>query len=181
MHRADAAGAESVATDRPQELVAPARARTIGASFAVAFAANLLPWPSVAVVPDFVALLVVFWCVREPLRVGLGAAWLLGLATDAANMTLLGQHALAYALLAFVAINLSRRILWFGAVGQALHVALLLFAAQAVGALVRFSAGAATPGPEILAGPVLGALAWPALAPLLLAPQRRAAEVPEAR
>ena len=64
--------------------------------------------------PDFVALVLVFWCMRQPRLVGLGAAWALGLITDAGNGVLLGQHALAYSILAFLGIWLSRRILWFG-------------------------------------------------------------------
>ncbi len=114
-----------------------------------------------------------FWCVRQPRLIGLGAAWALGLLTDAGNGVLLGQHALAYSMLAFLAIWLSRRILWFGAAQQALHVAALLLGAQGVVLLVRLAAGAGFPGWALVVGPLLGALLWPLLSWLLLMPQRR--------
>lgn len=159
--------------DSPQRILLPVRFSTIALSFAAALLLNFLPWPDLRMVPDFVALVLTFWCVRQPRLVGLGVGWLLGLLTDAGNGVLLGQHALAYSLLAFLAIWLSRRILWFGPLQQALHVAALLLAAQAVSMLVRLAAGADFPGWGIAVGPLIGALLWPFLTWLLLLPQRR--------
>jgi rod shape-determining protein MreD len=164
-----------------QQILLPVRAGTILASFALALLANFLPWKNVALTPDFVALVLAFWCVRQPRLVGLGAGWVLGLLTDAGNGVLLGQHALAYSLLAFVAISLSRRILWFPLWGQALHVAALLLFAQGVAALVRVAAGADIPGWSIAVGPLIGAALWPLATLLLLLPQRRLADADETR
>ena len=164
-----------------QRILLPVRASTIVISFALALFANFLPWKNVAYVPDFVALVLCFWCIRQPRLVGLGAAWVLGLLTDVGNGVLMGQHALAYALLAFASITLSRRILWFPLWGQALHVAALLVFAQGVAMLVRLAAGAEFPGWQILVGPLLGALLWPIVTTILLSPQRRPAEVDENR
>jgi rod shape-determining protein MreD len=151
----------------------PVRISTIVASFAVALLLDFLPWPDLRVVPDFVALVLCFWCVRQPRLVGLGVGWMLGLLSDAGNGVLLGQHALAYSLLAFLSIWLSRRILWFGALQQAFHVAPLLLAVQGVVVLVRLAAGASFPGWSLAIGPLVGALLWPFLTWLLLIPQRR--------
>jgi rod shape-determining protein MreD len=151
----------------------PVRLSTIVLSFAAALLINFLPWPDLRFVPDFVALVLCFWCVRQPRLVGLGVGWALGLLTDAGNGVLLGQHALAYSLLAFLSIWLSRRILWFGAVQQAFHIAPLLLASQAVVLLVRLAAGSPFPGWGIAVGPLLGAVLWPVLSWLLLMPQRR--------
>ncbi|HUG78910.1 MAG TPA: rod shape-determining protein MreD [Burkholderiales bacterium] len=159
---------------RDQTILLPVRASTIVASFALALFLNFLPWQDLRVVPDFVALVLAFWCVRQPRLVGLGVAWMLGLLSDAGNGVLLGQHALSYSLLAFLAIWMSRRILWFGVGLQALHVAVLLLVAQAVALLVRMAAGDAFPGWTVVVGPLLGAALWPAATWLLLLPQRRA-------
>src|SRR5712691_12784171 len=132
--------------DRSEHILLPVRASTIIASFALALFLNFLPWRDLRLTPDFVALVLTFWCVRQPRLVGLGVGWTLGLLCDAGNGVLLGQHALAYSLLAFLAIWLSRRILWFGAAQQALHVAALLLTAQGVVLLVRLAAGAGFPG-----------------------------------
>jgi rod shape-determining protein MreD len=159
--------------DSPQHILRPVRLGTIFLSFLAALLLNFLPWTDLRLVPDFVALVLTFWCVRQPRLVGLGVAWTLGLLTDAGNGVLLGQHALAYSVLAFLAIWLSRRILWFSSVQQALHVAALLLASQGVLVLVRLVAGAGFPGWATVVGPLLGAILWPLLSWLLLMPQRR--------
>jgi rod shape-determining protein MreD len=163
-------------TPGSQQILLPVRVSTIVGSLALALFANFLPWKNVALVPDFVALVLAFWCVRQPRLVGLGAGWLLGLLIDAGNGVLLGQHALAYSLLAFAAISLSRRILWFPLWGQALHVAALLLFAQGIAAAVRVAAGADLPGWSIAVGPLIGAALWPLATLLLLLPQRSPAE-----
>ncbi len=164
-----------------QRILLPVRASTIIASLGLALLANFLPWKNAALAPDFVALVLVFWCVRQPRLVGLGAGWLLGLLADAGNGVLLGQHALAYSLLAFASISLSVRILWFPLWGQALHVAALLLFVQGVAALVRVAAGADLPGWTIVVGPLIGAALWPLVNLLLLMPQRRPGEIDETR
>ena len=159
--------------DRSQILL-PVRASTIVVSFAAALFLNFLPWTYPRLVPDFAALVLVFWCVRQPRLIGLGIAWTLGLVADAGNGALLGQHALAFSLLAFLSIWLSRRILWFGPWLQALYIGAMLLAAQGVTLLVRLVAGDSFPGWPIFVGPLIGALLWPTVTWLLLMPQRRA-------
>jgi rod shape-determining protein MreD len=156
------------------QILQPVRASTIIASFAIAMFLNFLPWRDLRLVPDFVALVLVFWCVRQPRLVGLGVAWALGLITDAGNGVLLGQHALAYSIVAFLGIWLSRRILFFGTGLQALHVGAILLVGQAVALLVRVVAGDSFPGWPLLVGPIAGAILWPLVSWLLLIPQRRA-------
>jgi rod shape-determining protein MreD len=170
-----------VLPDRRQQILGPVRLSTIVVSFAVALLLNFLPWHNVALAPDFAALTLAFWCVRQPQLIGLGVAWVLGLLTDVGNGVLLGQHALSYSVLAFCALTLSRRILWFGLWGQTLHVAAILLIAQAVGTVVRLAAGAEFPGWILAIGPLGGALLWPLVSVLLLAPQRRAQEVDDTR
>ena len=167
--------------DRREQILQPVRLTTIAVSFAIALLLNFLPWQNIALVPDFVALTLAFWCVRQPQLIGLGVAWTLGLLTDVGNGVLLGQHALSYSVLAFCAVTLSRRILWFGLWGQTLHVAALLLLAQGVGTVVRLATGAEFPGWSLAVGPALGALLWPLVSLVLLAPQRRPREVDETR
>lgn len=167
--------------ERPQYILLPVRIGTIVVSLLAALLLNFLPWPDLALVPDFVALTLAFWCVRQPRLVGLGVAWLLGLVMDTGNGVLLGQHALAYSLLAFAAMSLSRRILWFTWLHQGMHIAVLLVGAKSVEVLVRLAAGAQFPGWTLLVGPLLGALLWPVTSYILLSPQRRSIEIDENR
>jgi len=170
-----------MAFDRSRHLLLPVRARTIVASFVGALLLDFLPWPDVTLAPDFVALTLAFWCVHQPRRVGLATGWALGLLIDAGNGVLLGQHALAYSVLAFASIALSRRILWFDLWGQALHVLLLLEGAQAVALGVRLAAGAQFPGWTLFVGPAVATLLWPMVVWLLLLPQRRQSTLGETR
>ena len=167
-----------VPSSSSSSILMPVRASTIVASFALALLLNFLPWRDLRLVPDFVALTLCFWCIRQPRLVGLGIGWMLGLLTDAGNGVLLGQHALAYAILAFLSLWLSRRILWFGPWLQALHVLVILLVAQGVALLVRLVAGSPFPGWPLVVGPVCGAILWPFVSWLLLLPQRRAQREP---
>lgn len=157
------------------QILMPVRMSTIIASFALALFLNFLPWRDLRLVPDFVALVLCFWCVRQPRLVGLGVGWSLGLLSDAGNGVLLGQHALAYSVLAFLSVWLSRRILWFGPVLQSLHIALILLVTQAAVLLVRLASGDQFPGWPVIVGPLGGAVLWPLVTWLLLLPQRRPA------
>jgi rod shape-determining protein MreD len=158
----------------PQHLLLPVRASFMAATLLLALSFNLLPWRDVAGLPDWLALVIAFWSVHQPRRLGIGLAWALGLLMDAANGALLGQHALAYSLVAFGAMAFSRRMLWFAPWPQALHVFVLLAGSELVMLGVRMFAGGAFPGWWYFAGSFIGALLWPPLTWLLLAPQRRA-------
>ena len=157
------------------QILLPVRTGTIIGSFVLALFLNFLPWRDMRLVPDFVALVIAFWCVRQPRLVGLGVAWSVGLLTDAGNGVLLGQHALAYSVLAFLSVWLSRRILWFGPMLQSLHIALILLVAEGATLVVRLAAGDPFPGWPIVVRPLFGALLWPGVTWLLLLPQRRPA------
>jgi rod shape-determining protein MreD len=157
------------------QILMPVRMSTIIASFALALFLDFLPWRDLRLVPDFVALVLCFWCVRQPRLVGLGVGWTIGLLSDAGNGVLLGQHALDYSVLAFLSVWLSRRILWFGPVLQSLHIALILLVTQAAVLVVRLAAGDQFPGWPVIVGPIGGAVLWPLVTWLLLLPQRRPA------
>ena len=167
--------------EQSQRILSPVRAGYIALTFAVALLFNLLPWRDVVGLPDMVALVLTFWCVHEPRRTGIGIAWLMGLLMDAGNGALLGQHAFAYAVLAFAAISLHRRILWFSLWRQAAHVLPLLLASQLLMLAVRVVAGGAFPGLAYFAGSFIGAALWPTATFLLLLPQRRPESVDENR
>lgn len=156
------------------QLLLPANPLFIALSLLLAFAVNLLPLGRVPGMPDLLAVTLVFWNVHQPRRVGVGLAFLFGLLMDAHQGALLGQHALAYTLLSYVAITIHRRLLWFGVVEQAVQIMPLFFAAHGVSLLVRLIAGDMFPGWWLLLAPVFESLLWPVVTILLLAPQRRA-------
>jgi rod shape-determining protein MreD len=138
-----------------------------------AFLLNMLPLGRVPWMPDFLAIALVFWATHQPLRVGVGAAFVFGLMMDVHQGALLGQHALAYTLLGFLAVALHRRLLWFPVPSQALQLLPLFAGMHAVSLLVRLLAGGMFPGWSIALAPLFEVLLWPVAHWLLLAPQRR--------
>ena len=163
------------------QLLLPVNPLFVGVTLLVAFALNILPLGRVPAVPDFVALVLVFWNVHQPRRVGVGLAFIFGLLMDVHGGAVLGQHALAYALLSFFAMAIHRRLLWFTVPSQAVQILPLFFAAHAVALVVRMVAGGMFPGWQLLLAPVFEALLWPVATWLLLAPQRRAPDRDENR
>ena len=152
--------------DRPQRILLPVKATYMALTTLLALLFNLLPWRDVTGLPDLLALVIAFWCIHQPRKMGIGVAWLLGVVMDIANGALLGQHAFAYSVLGFAAVQLSRRILWFSIWPQALHVLLLLLASQLLMLAVRLSAGGVFPVAWFLSSGV--ARCWPAVTFLLL-------------
>ena len=156
------------------QLLLPVNPLFIAASLVFALGFNLIPLGRQAAMPDLLALVLVFWNVHQPLRVGVGIAFLLGLLMDVHQGALLGQHGLAYTLLAFFALALSRRLNWFTLAQQALQVLPLFAAMHTVSLIVRLAAGDLFPGWNLFLAPLFEALLWPLVTLLLLAPQRRA-------
>lgn len=161
-----------------QQLLLPASPFFIWSSLLIALALNMLLnmglWGRAAWMPDLLALTLAFWTVHQPRRVGIGAAFMFGLFVDVHQGSMLGQHALAYTVLSFLAIAIHRRLLWFGVPSQALQVLPLFVAAHAIELLVRLLAGGKFPELWILLAPAIESLLWPVVSVLLLMPQRRA-------
>lgn len=159
---------------RAHEILLPVRAGFIALTLVAGMLGNLLPWTGILlwVRPDFVAVLVLYWCVHQPRKLGLAAAWTLGLVMDIADASLFGQHALAYSVLAFLGIVLHRRVLMFDLRHQVLHVLPMLAAAQLIMVVVRLAAGSGFPGFGYFLASATGAALWPILVFLLHIPQR---------
>jgi len=156
------------------QLLLPVNPFFIGFTLLGAFAVNLLPFGRQPAMPDLLLVALAFWNVHQPRRVGVGWAFLFGLLMDVHQGALLGQHALAYTVLSFVAITVHRRLLWFGVIEQAVQILPLFFAVHALSLAVRMLAGGMFPGWWLFLAPVLEATLWPLATLLLLAPQRRA-------
>jgi rod shape-determining protein MreD len=132
-----------------------------------ALALEMLPWGSWPM-PEFLALILVFWNVFQPRRVGIALAWLLGLVMDVHSGSLLGQHALVYSMLSYGAIALHRRLLWYSIPAQALHLfPLFLIANIAVMLVHLFFSGIGPAWPYFLT-PVFTALLWIPLTKIVL-------------
>jgi rod shape-determining protein MreD len=164
-----------------QQLLLPANPIFIWGSLLLALLANMLPLGRTAWMPDIVAVVLVFWSVHQPQRVGIGVAFFFGLLMDVHQAALLGQHALAYTALSFLAITIHRRLLWFSVPSQAVQVLPLFAAAHAIELALRMITGGVFPGLYILLAPLIESVLWPVISVVLLAPQRRAPDPDENR
>ena len=164
----------SLSPARPEEILLPARRWFIALSLLLGLLLNLVPLSGLAATlwPDALALVLLYWCIQEPRFVGVGVAWWVGLLMDVADATLFGQHALAYAVLAYAAEYFRRRVLRFPLWQQAAQVAVLLGLTALLVLLVRYVGGAPLPRWTYAVPPLVGALLWPLLSVVLQWPQR---------
>ena len=158
----------------PQEILLPIRPAFIVFTLVVALFLNLLPWSGwwLWLRPDFVALVVLYWCIDQPRKIGFTSAWLLGLLMDVSDGTFFGQHALAYSILAYAGIVLHRRVQRFSVTPQVLHVIPLLLLNDLIVLMIRLASGSDFPGYPYFAGSLIGGALWPLLLVLLKLPQR---------
>ncbi len=155
---------------KDQEFLLPASNTFIVLSLLAALLLNWLPWRGVwlALRPDFVALVLLYWCIHKPFRIGIGIAWMMGMFADVADASLFGQHALAYSVLAFGGIVLHRRMQMFDLRLQALQIFPVLLLTYVVYAAVHWQLhGYVAWG--FFIGSVVSALLWAPLTMLLQA------------
>lgn len=156
-------------------LLLPANPRFIALTVVVGLLLNMLlglvgwRW-----LPDVLAIVVVFWNVYQPRRVGVVLAFVLGLALDVHESALLGQNALSYVVLSSMALAVQRRLLWFPLREQALQIVPLFLVAGLLEWATRLIVHDAWPHWSQLLAPVMQAALWPLVGAVLLAPQRRA-------
>ena len=163
-----------VTITRIDEIPSPTSSVLIAVSLVIATLLNVLPWHGWALIlrPDFFAVVLLHWCVREPHKIGFYSAWVFGLFMDVAEGSLLGQHSMAYVLLAFLALLLSRRLQMFDLRFQVLHILPLLLLSQLVTMLIGLISGADFPGWGFFVPAFTGAAIWPAVYLLLEIPRR---------
>ncbi|AOY01436.1 rod shape-determining protein MreD [Jeongeupia sp. USM3] len=157
------------------QLLRPVSVGFIVLSFIAALLINLLPWQvSIAnFAPDFVALFIIYWALNQPRRVGVATAFVLGVLMDVGDGNVLGQHALAYSVIAYFVLIRQRQMALFAFWQQALIVFGLLTLAQAIMMIVRGLLGAPFVGWAYFAGSLPAALLWPPLSNLMLMHQRK--------
>ncbi|MEA5445469.1 rod shape-determining protein MreD [Gammaproteobacteria bacterium AB-CW1] len=107
----------------------PAQARwVIWLSLLVALALTIWPLPDTVAPfrPEWSALVLIYWIMALPHRVNVGTAWITGLLLDVLTGSLLGQHALALAIMSLVVAGSHLRIRVFPVWQQAMTVMALL-------------------------------------------------------
>lgn len=155
----------------------PPSGRFIFISLFIAFLLYLLPangaWVFVRV--ELPLIVVLYWCIHQPNRVGFAVAFVLGLLVDVSDGNILGQHAIAYTLAVFLALALRLRILKFKLWQQALHILAFLLLSQVLVAITHLFLQSTFPGWIYFIASFTGALLWPVITFCLEYPQLLAA------
>ena len=103
-------------------------------SFVAALMLTLIPLPDWATYlrPEWVSIVLIYWCMALPERVGVGIGWAAGLFLDVIHGAVLGQYAMTLALIAYFTLNLHQRLRVYPMGQQALVVLLLILFQQLV-------------------------------------------------
>lgn len=146
---------------RNKYIVAPVVATTL----LLAMILRILPLPREVFLlnPDWLLLFLLYWNMAIPERVGVGTAWFAGLIADALTGRMLGQHALAYAVVAYLCVRLHRRLRLYPLYQQALSVLLLQSISQLLVFWTQNAKSANAVGASYWLPSLVGALAWPAV------------------
>lgn len=127
------------------------RAPSLPSVYATLFFAllcQLFPWTGQGIIfrPDFMLVVLLYWLLRAPHLCNIGTAWMVGLLVDLATGSLLGQHALAFTLTAYIALSFQRRLVLFSVLQVILFVLGLLLFARVTILILKLFAGNEAPG-----------------------------------
>lgn len=139
----------------------PANLTTVLLTLIVALTFQLYPWSGQGVIlrPDFLLVITLYWVVRAPHLCNVGVAWFAGLLVDLSTGSLLGQHALAFAFTAFLALLYQRRLVLFNRWQLSVYVLALLVFERVMVLVLKLFADNENPGLSYF---------WPVLTSILL-------------
>ena len=94
----------------------------------IALILSVLPIPEMAKIfwPEWVMLTIIYWCLAMPTKLNITFAWMTGISVDLLNGYIIGQHALAYTLVAAVTVYFHSQIRTFPLIQQSFSIGALL-------------------------------------------------------
>jgi len=143
-------------------------------TFVAALLMAIMPLPEWSRVfrPEWVSLVIIYWCIALPEKVNIGTAWIAGLCMDVLTGTLLGQHALAFSVIAYLSVKLHKQIRIYPLWQQALSVFILIAFGQLLILWIQGLTGESSASWGYWASSVTSALIWPVVFMLLRSVRR---------
>jgi rod shape-determining protein MreD len=118
--------------------------------------------------PEWIALVLVYWVIALPHRIGLFTAWIVGFFVDVLEGSLLGLNAIALTLIAYVALSLYQRLRMFTPLQQSTTILMLIGVSQLLIFWVLTATGQNTPQSLVfVVSAASSALVWPLIFVLL--------------
>ncbi|HSB96126.1 MAG TPA: rod shape-determining protein MreD [Spongiibacteraceae bacterium] len=141
----------------------------IAVTLVIALWLSVIPLPDWArwARPEWVAMVLIYWVIALPHRVGIGASFFTGLALDLVEGAPLGQNALALGVVAYLALILYQRMRMYTAWQQAGIVFVLIGLNQLLCHWVQTLMTKVVPTMLFLLPTLISALLWPTVMPLL--------------
>ena len=139
-------------------------------SFFIAYLLAIVPFPEWAMNyrPEWVPMVMIYWAIALPYRIGIGSAWVVGLVLDVLEGSTLGVNALALVVIAYVALSLHLRMRMFSTLQQSgLVLALVGLNLILCNWLQIVTGQSVTSNLMFLMGAVTSAVIWPSLFQLL--------------
>jgi len=135
----------------------------ITATFLCSFVLSQLPLPRVMdwARPEWVALVLIFWVLMLPHRVGMGTAFVVGIVLDLIKGSVLGLSALSLVTIAYVTHLLHQRILMYPIWQQGFLVLVLIGINQLIFHWMQVLVGMTGNNLLFLLPSVVSALFWP--------------------
>lgn len=132
-------------------------------SIALAFFIMIIPMAEwlAALRPFVLALVMMFWILETPRKMGLGRVFLIGLLLDLASFAMLGEHAFRLLLMAGVVHQLRNQFRFYPIWQQSLFMLAILYVDLVVLSGLRLIQGLPQPAIETWISPVLAFLIWP--------------------
>ena len=116
--------------------------------------------------PNWLVLVVFFWVIELPDRIGLITAWIVGLTVDALVAAPLGFNGFILASVTYVAWRFFERLRMYSVLQQCSVVFFMVFAAEVLSVFARYASSTQW-GAELLVIPIVSTIAWPFLYVLL--------------
>lgn len=133
--------------------------------FSVAFLFSILALPNAVsyLRPEWVAMVVIYWVIKSPAKVGVVVAWSSGLVLDILEGNLLGVNALSLAVVAYLVLTMHQRIKLFPLIQQSFTVFLVVGIHLMIGHFIRNLVSDSVSGMAYLIPAFSSAVVWPVL------------------
>ena len=149
----------SVADDKPQSK------RFLTFAIIAIFLLSIYPLPTWGqwLRPEFALLAVIYWVMLAPFHLGMMFAWFIGLSLDLLEGSVLGQHALALTIIAYICALSHQQLRMFSLGAQMLAVFLLVSLYQLINYWVNNLTGGSFDSMLFLLPALTSGLFWPFL------------------
>lgn len=138
-------------------------------SLILAICLTIVPLPDWAnwLRPTSVTLVLCYWILRYPHYINVGIGWFIGLLLDALYGTILGEHALAMTLVAYLMVRSQRILKHYPAWQQSVFIVFYSFIYNFVLFIIQWSLGQTIAHWQFWISPLLVFALWPLLHSLL--------------